>query len=162
MMTLMMSSLLISCSPDDPTGGVEKPDNVVTNLATDVTPFSVTLNGAINNYSVAAVSRGQYGFLYVVSNEMDEIAAKNLFEEYLANGSATGCKKRYAVNLLTGNAFSVNIIDLTPNSKVFYCALFETEKGDVFIGEVQSVISSEFTPSVKATNVLAARLLDCK
>ena len=162
MMTLMMSSLLISCSPDDPTGGVEKPNNVVTNLTTDVSPFSLTLNGAINNYSVAEVSRGQYGFLYVVSNEMDEFTAKNLFEEYLANGSATGCKKRYAVNLLTGNAFSVNIIDLTPNSKVFYCALFETEKGDVFIGEVQSVISSEFTPSVKATNVLAARLLDCK
>lgn len=159
MMTLLMSSLLVSCSPEDPTGGVEKPDNVVTNLATDVTPFSVTLNGAINNFKVTEISRGQYGFLYILSDEMDENAAKVLFDEYVANGSADGCKKRYAVNLSTDKTFLFKINDLQPSSNIYYCALFENEDGEIFIGNVMNVKSLEFAPKLRSTEVVDLRLL---
>lgn len=51
LMTLLVVPFL-SCTPDDPAvEGGSQLDDVVTNQATNVTPFSVTLNGAINNFS---------------------------------------------------------------------------------------------------------------
>ena len=118
--------LYCSCEQNNGDQG-SKLDNVVTNVATDVTPFSVTLNGAINNYNVGEISRGQYGFLYTTEPSMDATVAEQLFKQYASEGSATGCKVRYATNLLDGNSFNVTVSGFQPETTIYYCGIFITK-----------------------------------
>jgi hypothetical protein len=141
-------SLLVSCN-NEQSGSGSKLDNVVTNVATDVTPFSVTLNGAINNYSVGEISRGQYGFLYTTEPSMDATAAEQLFKQYVSEGSATGCKVRYATNLLDGNSFNVTVSGFQPETTIYYCGIFITKENKTYIGGVQNTITKVFAPSIQ-------------
>ncbi len=145
-------SLLVSCNNEEGGSG-SKLDNVVTNVATDVTPFSVTLNGAINNYSVGEISRGQYGFLYTTEPSMDATAAEQLFKQYVSEGSATGCKVRYATNLLDGNSFNVTVSGFQPETTIYYCGIFITKDNKTYIGGVQNTTTLSYTPQISAADV---------
>lgn len=159
LMTLLVVPFL-SCTPDDPAvEGGSQLDDVVTNQATNVTPFSVTLNGAINNFKSSEINKGQFGFLYLISTDIDMTAAELIFKDYAASGSSSDCKKRYAVNLLSGNVFSIEIKDLSPESTIYYCALFEKADGEIIIGEGQIVNSLEFAPKFKLAEAKDVRLL---
>ena len=144
-------AILLFCSCDNKNGDDQgsKLDNVVTNVATDVTPFSVTLNGVINNYSVGEISRGQYGFLYTTEPSMDATAAEQLFKQYAAEGSVTGCKVRYATNLLDGNSFNVIVSGFQPETTIYYCGIFITKDNKTYIGGVQHTITKVFAPSIQ-------------
>ena len=122
-MAVMAVSLFSSCD-NEQSGSSSKLDNVVTNAATDVTPFSVTLNGTINNFSVADISRGEYGFLYIVSKEIDELQAESVFKEYANNGYSSECKKKVAIALLENNNFNIELSGLNPMDNIYYCAMF--------------------------------------
>ena len=138
--TLSIYFLLVfsACNHEPNDGQGSKLDDVVTGVATDVTPFSVTLNGVINNYSQTDVINGQYGFLYTTESTIDVPVAEQLFKQYVAEGSATGCKIRYATTLLVGNQFSVEITGLQPENVIYYCALFTTKDNKILIGNVQN------------------------
>ena len=152
LMAVIVVSLFSSC--DNEQGGQDsKLDNVITNVATDVTPFSVTLNGVINNYSVGEISRGQYGFLYTTEPSMDATAAEQLFKQYVSEGSATGCKVRYATNLLDGNNYSFVLTDLQPVTTIYYCGIFITKDNKTFIGGVQNTTTLSYTPQISAADV---------
>ena len=144
--------LYCSCEQNNGDQG-SKLDNVVTNVATDVTPFSVTLNGAINNYSVGEISRGQYGFLYTTEPSMDATAAEQLFKQYVSEGSATGCKVRYATNLLDGNSFNVTVSGFQPETTIYYCGIFITKDNKTYIGGVQNTTTLSYTPQISAADV---------
>lgn len=148
-------AILLFCSCDNKNGDGQgsKLENVVTNVATDVTPFSVTLNGVINNYSQTDVINGQYGFLYTTEPSMDATVAEQLFKQYASEGSATGCKVRYATTLLVGNQFSVEITGLQPENVIYYCALFTTKDNKTLIGNVQSTTTLSYTPQISAADV---------
>lgn len=148
-------AILLFCSCDNKNGDDQgsKLDDVVTNVATDVTPFSVTLNGVINNYSQTDVINGQYGFLYTTESTIDVPVAEQLFKQYVAEGSATGCKIRYATTLLVGNQFSVEITGLQPENVIYYCALFTTKDNKILIGNVQSTTTLSYTPQISAADV---------
>lgn len=146
--------IMLYCSCEQNNGGSgSKLDNVVTNVATDVTPFSVTLNGTINNYSVGEISRGQYGFLYTTEPSMDVAAAEQLFKQYVAEGSATGCKVRYATNLLDGNNFNVTINGFQPETTIYYCGIFITKENKTYIGDVQNTTTLSYTPQIAVADV---------
>jgi hypothetical protein len=145
-------SLFSSCD-NEQSGSGSKLDNVVTNVATDVTPFSVTLNGAINNYSVGEISRGQYGFLYTTEPSMDVAAAEQLFKQYVSEGSATGCKVRYATNLLDGNSFNVTVSGFQPETTIYYCGIFITKDNKTYIGGVQNMTTLSYTPQISVADV---------
>ena len=145
--------LFCSCDNKNDDGQGSKLDDVVTGVATDVTPFSVTLNGVINNYSQTDVINGQYGFLYTTEPSMDATAAEQLFKQYVAEGSATGCKIRYATTLLVGNQFSVEITGLQPENVIYYCALFTTKDNKILIGDVQNTTTLSYTPQISSADV---------
>ncbi len=148
-------AILLFCSCDNKNGDGQgsKLDDVVTGVATDVTPFSVTLNGVINNYSQTDVINGQYGFLYTTESTIDVPVAEQLFKQYVAEGSATGCKIRYATTLLVGNQFSVEITGLQPENVIYYCALFTTKDNKILIGNVQNTTTLSYTPQISAADV---------
>lgn len=158
-------AILLFCSCDNKNGDDQgsKLENVVTNVATDVTPFSVTLNGVINNYSKSDIINGQYGFLYTTEPSVDAIVAEQLFKQYASESSATGCKIRYATNLLVDNQFSVEITGLQPENVIYYCALFTTKDNKTLIGNVQNTITKEFVPSIH-TNATPQDIgvMDCR
>jgi hypothetical protein len=148
-------AILLFCSCDNKNGDDQgsKLDNVVTNVATDVTPFSVTLNGVINNYSVGEISRGQYGFLYTTEPSMDATAAEQLFKQYVSEGSATGCKVRYATTLLDGNSFNVTVSGFQPETTIYYCGIFITKENKTYIGGVQNTTTLSYTPQISVADV---------
>lgn len=146
-------SLFCSCDNKNGDDQGSKLDNVVTNVATDVTPFSVTLNGVINNYSVGEISRGQYGFLYTTEPSMDVTAAEQLFKQYVSEGSATGCKVRYVTNLLDGNSFNVTVSGFQPETTIYYCGIFITKDNKTYIGGVQNTTTLSYTPQISAADV---------
>ena len=146
--------LVFSACNHEPNGGQgSKLDDVVTGVATDVTPFSVTLNGVINNYSQTDVINGQYGFLYTTESTIDVPVAEQLFKQYAAEGSATGCKVRYATTLLVGNQFSVEITGLQPENVIYYCALYTTKDNKILIGNVKNTTTLSYTPQISAADV---------
>ena len=146
--------LVFSACNHEPNGGQgSKLDDVVTGVATDVTPFSVTLNGVINNYSQTDVINGQYGFLYTTESTIDVPVAEQLFKQYVAEGSAAGCKIRYATTLLVGNLFSVEITGLQPENVIYYCALYTTKDNQIVIGNVQNTTTLSYTPQISAADV---------
>ena len=146
--------LVFSACNHEPNGGQgSKLDDVVTGVATDVTPFSVTLNGVINNYSQTDVINGQYGFLYTTESTIDVPVAEQLFKQYVAEGSAAGCKIRYATTLLVGNLFSVEITGLQPENVIYYCALYTTKDNKILIGNVQNTTTLSYTPQISAADV---------
>lgn len=146
--------LVFSACNHEPNGGQgSKLDDVVTGVATDVTPFSVTLNGTINNYSVGEITRGQYGFLYTTEPSMDATAAEQLFKLYASEGSAIGCKVRYATNLLDGNSFNVTINSFQPETTIYYCGIFITKENKTYIGDVQNTTTLSYTPQISSADV---------
>lgn len=158
LMLSMLMTLFVACNPEEPNGEeVIVLDDLVTEVATELSSFSVTLNATVNNFDPMAVSRSNYGFLYVLSNDIDSLEALSLFEEYQDNGYAEGCKFVNGGNIEVGNKYSYTLQNLTPSQQLYYCAILKspaTKK--LIIGGVQSVKINDFTPSfkvVKSTDI---------
>lgn len=158
LMLSMLMTLFVACNPEEPNGEeVIVLDDLVTEVATELSSFSVTLNATVNNFDPMAVSRSNYGFLYVLSNDIDSLEALSLFEEYQDNGYAEGCKFVNGGNIEVGNKYSHTLQNLTPSQQLYYCAILTspaTKK--LIIGGVQSVKINDFTPSfkvVKSTDI---------
>lgn len=153
--------IMLYCSCEQNNGDLgSKLDNVVTNAATDVTPFSVTLNGTINNFSVADISRGEYGFLYVVSKEIDELQAESVFKEFANNGYSSECKKKVAIALLENNNFNIELSGLNPMDNIYYCAMFITKDNKILIGKTEKVSLIEFSPKLKSAVIDSVTLMN--
>ncbi len=144
-------AILLFCSCDNKNGNDQgsKLDDVVTNVATDVTPFSVTLNGVINNYSKSDIINSQYGFLYTTESTIDAVGAELLFKQYAAEGSASGCKVAYVTKIESDNSFSYVLKNIQPETTVYYCTLFVTKDNKTLIGNVENITTKAFTPSIQ-------------
>lgn len=153
-MTLAVLSFT-SCSPDDSGDSgakIEVLDNLVTEVATNVTSFSVTLNATVNNFNSMEVAKSNYGFVYVVSQDdvISADAAQALFNEYEMNGYAEGCKFVNGGIIEVGGKYSYDLQNLIPESKLYYCAVFENPKTKkTELGEIKTVQLLDFNPSFK-------------
>ncbi len=149
----LVASFLASCKPDNPDGGGDDLvlDDVVTELPTDVTAFSVTLNAVVNNFDAMTVSRSNYGFVYIVSNDIDNNAAQDMFYNYQDNGYDENCKFVPGGNIEVGNKYSYTILNLLPEQQIYYCAVLthpQTKK--IVLGDMQVIKSLEFAPQFKS------------
>lgn len=154
MMTLAVLSLS-SCSPDDPDNGggkVEVLDNLITGAATNVTSFSATLNASVNNFNSMEVAKSNYGFVYVVTQDdaISSDAAQALFNEYEMNGYAEGCKFVNGGIIEVGGKYSYDLQNLIPESKLYYCAVFDNPKTKkTELGDIETIQLLDFSPSFK-------------